>query len=561
MGFSGLKNILPAVLSASVYASLGLGLGANVLVAAPAVAKTFTLTGKAQEVTAYQGLALVKREVTVSIEEAGSHLLHITGLPLRLNPDSLHIQAYGSAQAVMQHFQLVTPLPFETPTLSAAEKKLKADLDALVAKMDALETREELNAVQKDFLKLFMDRLKASPKTQGSEDFSVKVWEDALQFTLENQRELLNAQQTVNQLKKELRDEIRRSQQALNYYRRHHPQSQRAEAQINVSQPGTVRLVISYLIPGVQWEPVYEARLVDEQLDLRYGGEILQQSGENWAAVKLKLSTATPQLNRVAPQPVGWSVNAYPPVPAGAARPKAVDRREMSNMMPAPVMEDQVAEFEALPEASAQIADHGIALDFALPGTQYLASSSSPRQVMLASRQIKADTTYKVIPRQSPLAFLEVNITNGTGLPLLPGKMRTYVGESFTGVQPLDLVRPGQETRLNFGVDRNIQVKWTELERKDGNAGVLTDKKVMNVVYQAEVTNYKKEPVDIRLLEPRPESQHPEVKVEWVKGEPDATEVTDEKLRIWNFKAQPWEKKKIRMHYRITYPQQLTLSF
>ena len=221
MGFSGLKNILPAVLSASVYASLGLGLGANVLVAAPAVAKTFTLTGKAQEVTAYQGLALVKREVTVSIEEAGSHLLHITGLPLRLNPDSLHIQAYGSAQAVMQHFQLVTPLPFETPTLSAAEKKLKADLDALVAKMDALETREELNAVQKDFLKLFMDRLKASPKTQGSEDFSVKVWEDALQFTLENQRELLNAQQTVNQLKKELRDEIRRSQQALNYYLNH----------------------------------------------------------------------------------------------------------------------------------------------------------------------------------------------------------------------------------------------------------------------------------------------------------------------------------------------------
>lgn len=152
-------------------------------------------------------------------------------------------------------------------------------------------------------------------------------------------------------------------------------------------------------------------------------------------------------------------------------------------------------------------------------------------------------------------------MTNSSGLPLLPGKMRTYVEDSFTGVQALDLIRPGQEARLDFGVDRNIQVKWTELERRDGRAGVLTDKKELIVVYQAEVTNYKKEPVALRILEPRPESPHPEVKVEWVQGEPAPSQVTDEKLRIWNLQARPWEKKTVRLTYRITYPQDFTLSF
>ena len=230
--------------------------------------------------------------------------------------------------------------------------------------------------------------------------------------------------------------------------------------------------------------------------------------------------------------------------------------------MPAPAPEADVVEEEApMPSQVAAISDHGIALDFGLPGPQSLPSSSIARQVTLATRSLSAETTYKVIPRQSALAFLEVNITNSTGLPLLPGKMRTYVGESFTGVQSLDLIRTGQETRLNFGVDRNLQVKWTELERKTGNAGVLTDKKELWVTYQAEVTNYKKEPVNIRLLEPRPESQSDDVKIEWVKGEPEASEITDEKLRIWNFQAKPWEKKTVRMTYRMTYPQALKLSF
>lgn len=391
----------------------------------------------------------------------------------------------------------------------------------------------------------------------------MKIWEEALQFTLKNQQDLLNSQQSVTHLKGPLREDIQRFRQALGHYRQHHPHTQSAEVQLYFAKPGSAKLVLSYLIPGVQWNPIYEARLTDKVLNLRYGGEIYQRSGENWNNVQLKLSTATPQLNQFAPSPMAWPVNAYNPLavqrPAGGAVPK----RAMSNMMPAPVPEADLLDEEAAPMVSqvAAVSDHGIALDFGLPGTQSLQSSSVARQVTLATRSLSADTTYKVIPRQSLLAFLEVNITNNTGLPLLPGKMRTYVGESFTGVQNLDLIRTGQETRLNFGVDRNLQVKWTELERKISKAGMLTDKNEMLVTYQAEVTNYKKEPVNIRLLEPRPESQNDNVKIEWVKGEPEASEMTDEKLRIWTFEAKPWEKKTVRMTYRMTYPQELKLSF
>jgi uncharacterized protein (TIGR02231 family) len=528
---------------------------------APVTAAEFTLPSETQEVTAYQGMALIKRTVNISVTAAGTHTVRIPGLPLRLNPDSLNVQGYGSSDAVLQHFQLITPPSFEKPTPDPQEAQLIQKLDALEASMDTLETREELNQVHRDFLKLFMQRLQQVPK--NNDDFSVKTWEEALQFTLKNQRDLLNSQQSVTHLKGPLREDIQRFRQALGHYRQHHPHTQSAEVQLYFTKPGSVKLMLSYLISGVQWNPVYEARLTDKTLNIRYGGEIYQGSGENWNNVQLKLSTATPQLNQFAPTPMAWPVNAYNPeaqrpVPAGA-----MSKRTMSNVMPAPAPEADVMDEEAAPVPSqvAAISDHGIALDFGLPGSQSLQSSSVARQVTLATRTLSADTTYKVIPRQSALAFLEVNITNNTGLPLLPGKMRTYVGDSFTGVQNLDLIRTGQETRLNFGVDRNLQVKWTELERKIGKAGVLTDKNEMLVSYQAEVTNYKKESVNIRLLEPRPESQNDSVKIEWVKGEPEASEITDEKLRIWNFQAKPWEKKTVRMTYRITYPQELKLSF
>lgn len=525
-----------------------------------AQAADYTLTSQTQEATAYQGLALVKRQLVLTVEQAGTHHFRITGLPLRLNPDSLNLQAYGSADAVLQHFQRVTPQPFEKPVPDKAEAQLIDQLKALEKQMDALTTREELNEIQQAFLKLFMQRLQAQPKNPAAEELSVRMWEDALQFTLKNQRDLLSSQDSVEQLKKPLQQEIQRLRQHLAYHRQHHPETQSVHVQMHFAKPGRVRLELSYLIPGVQWTPVYEAQLKGETLHLRYGGEIYQQSGETWDTVQLKLSTATPQLNQVVPQPHSWQVHAYDPRAVNNP-PSPASRKLMSNVMPAPMVEDAMSEAEPVAEVPAQISDHGIALDFTLPGQQTLASSHVPRQVTLATRDIKASTTYKIIPRQSPLAFLEVNMTNSSGLPLLPGKMRTYVEDSFTGVQALDLIRPSQEARLDFGVDRNIQVKWTEVERRDGRAGVLTDKKELIVVYQAEVTNYKKEPVALRILEPRPESPHPEVKVEWVQGEPAPSQVTDEKLRIWNLQARPWEKKTVRMTYRITYPQDFTLSF
>lgn len=531
---------------------------------AVATASALTLPSETQEVTAYQGMALIKRTVSFTVSTAGTHTLRIPGLPLRLNPDSLNIQGYGNSDAVLQHFQLITPPAFEKPTPSTQEAQLLQKLDTLEATMDTLNTREELNQVHRDFLKLFMQRLEQAPKNNNNnDDFSVKTWEEALEFTLKNQQELLNAQQSVSHLKGPLREDIQRFRQALQHYRQHHPQTQSAEVQLYFAKPGTAKLSLSYLIPGVQWNPVYEARLLENKLSLRYGGEIYQQSGESWNQVQLKLSTATPQLNQFAPTPKAWPIQAYNPQLAQKAA-GSLSSRNMSNMMPAPAPIVEADSFEAeapMPSQVAAISDHGIALDFGLPGTQTLPSSSVARQVTLATRTLNAETTYKVIPRQSPLAFLEVNITNSTGLPLLPGKMRTYMGESFTGVQNLELIRPGQETRLNFGVDRNLQVKWTELERKIGKAGVLTDKNEMWVTYQAEVTNYKKEAVNIRLLEPRSDSQNDHVKIEWVKGDPEASELTDEKLRIWNFQAKPWEKKTVRMSYRITYPQELQLSF
>ncbi len=524
------------------------------VVAAPNTPVSRPVESRVNEVTAYQGLAQVKRSVVVSSSTTGSRRVRIAGLPLRLNRDSLNIEGKGAAGVSLQHFQLVSPESYDKPVLTPREKELEAAVKNLKERLDQLKTREELNRVHRDFMRLFAQQIKEAPEDE--DERSIRAWQQALDFTLKQQKEILTTRESIGDLKAPLQKEYRRLSQALREYRKHHPQTQEVDVQLYFKTPGSVTLTLSYLIPNVSWSPMYEARLDNDTLDLRYGSEVMQQSGENWDNVNLKLSTATPLLNQAAPEPYQWSVGGYS-LNEGRTR----SRRElpspkaMSNMMPAPapVMEDAVAEQE-MDRFQSQVSDHGIALEFNLPGKQSLGSSNHTRQLTMVNRQVKVDTSYKIIPRQSTQAFLEVNLTNTTGLPLLPGKMRSYVQGSFTGVQPVELIRPEQEARLSFGVDRNIKVKWLELDRKDSPVNVLNNKKQTTITYQAEVTNYKKEAAKIRVLEPRPVSQNDAIKIEWVKGEPEASQVTDEKLRIWELTAKPWEKKVIKMTYRVTYP-------
>src|SRR5205085_12056235 len=76
---------------------------------------------------------------------------------------------------------------------------------------------------------------------------------------------------------------------------------------------GKVRL--NYLVNAASWHPQYKLRAgktAKDQVQLEYLAAVLQHTGEDWANVKLVLSTAQPMLNAAPPELQTLQVTVVP---------------------------------------------------------------------------------------------------------------------------------------------------------------------------------------------------------------------------------------------------------
>lgn len=522
-----------------------------------ASAKVYEQNSQTTQVTAYQGMAMVTREVKLAELSPGQHVIRVHNLPAGMNRDSLSIRGSGSASIKIRHTQILPDKEATTPPeLQALQKKLD-DLEQSLVKA---RNNEDLNRVHQQIMQQFEQTLQEHNRNDSSKhEIRVKDWEAMVQFTLQHHAQILESQRNTNNLKAQLQESLQQVKQELQAWQESHRGQMLAEISVQVEKAGSANLQVKYLIDGVSWKPAYEAHLQDNQEKIRliYLGDLNQRTGENWNQVNLTLSSATPMLNLRPPTPRLW--NVAPSVPLAKAAGSVQMRQQLAT-------EDEVRDTDApAPKPvnfmQSQVSDTGVSIRFQLPGEQQIPSSPDSRRLSVATRELDCSTAYKIVPRQSPLAFLEAKIKNNTGLPLLPGGLRTFVNDEFTGSSSSDLIRPGQESRISFGVDRDIQVEWREKERKDTPAGMLGDMEQIDVTYVAEVTNFKKIPVNLRILEPAPHILDKRIKVELIKADPEPTSVGDDQLRTWELKAQPWEKKSIELKYRIRHPKDMQVYF
>lgn len=533
---------------------------ALILMAPAAAAQTpLRLNSQTRSVAAYQGLALVTRQVNLPALQPGSYEVQLQDLPLDLNANSLSISGSGQARIRIHHLQLQPPLNPESqdPELKALEKQV----NEVQAQLDRVGSGEELNQVHQKLLNTFQQQLSA--QAQAKEDrraLSVRDWQLAMDFARSHQGQILDSQLTLKQQKSALGKQLKQLRQQLQELQQARRPKQQASLFISVDSAGSAQLLVSYLIGNVSWSPAYEARLdsASKKLRLVYQGDLSQRSGEDWQQVRLSLSTATPVLNQRPPDALRWPVG---PPEMAKSRPAPAAPMAQRLRSEAEALEDSYADSELVNYAQSEVAQTGLSVRFQLPEAQNVPSSTQTRRLAMAIREFSYNPAYKIVPRQSKLAFLEAQIKNESELPLLPGPMRTYIGPEFTGVSPIELVRPGQSVRLNFGVDQGIKVDWKELSRSKRSTGVLQDKEELTVVYQAEITNYKQEPAPLRILEPAARPANDQIEVKLMQAVPPVSETSDEGLLTWYLTAQPWEKKTLQLTYRIIYPKDMPVVF
>src|SRR5262249_33444652 len=79
-------------------------------------------------------------------------------------------------------------------------------------------------------------------------------------------------------------------------------------AAIEATAPTRAEVELSYHVEGACWQPLYDLALIDDTLTASYLAEVTQQTGEDWPAVQLVLSTSRHGEHRELPELQPWYI-------------------------------------------------------------------------------------------------------------------------------------------------------------------------------------------------------------------------------------------------------------
>ena len=98
----------------------------------------------------------------------------------------------------------------------------------------------------------------------------------------------------------------------------------RGDRDLEASAATRAEVELSYHVPGASWRPLYDLALEGERLAVTYLAEVTQQTGEDWPAVELVLSTTRRGSHQTLPR-AGSLVHRSRPAGPPAAGGRQID--------------------------------------------------------------------------------------------------------------------------------------------------------------------------------------------------------------------------------------------
>src|SRR5439155_3151787 len=145
--------------------------------------------------------------------------------------------------------------------------------------------------------------------------------------------------------------------------------------------------------------------------------------------------------------------------------------------------------------------------------------SRNDEQVLEVTRlDMAPEYYYKAVPVLTTHVYRLAELTNKSKYVLLPGEATMYVGSDFVGQQNLPLVAIGEQFTAGFGVDPQLQVTRSMMDRmrtmSGGNQSLRYDYRIL-------VSSYKQEKVKIQVWDRLPNADNEAVGVTLIKSAPD----------------------------------------
>ena len=524
--------------------------------------KRIPASSRITAVTVYPDRALTTRSASLNLKP-GSYLITFDNLPTLIQDDSVRVEGKGSAGITIAGLEVKRA--FLEQSGEKRVKELDEEIRGLELRSGALDARKAGLSSQKAFL----ESIRVAWGDRISKELAIgrptaAELQDAAGFigtSVTKAEEQALAIDTERKNIKDKIDSLRRQRDESTGSRR--KETKNVEVMLDVAREGSLTLDLAAVIPQAGWVPSYDVRLAADAktAELTFRAMVRQQTGEDWNNVDLTLSTARPAAGGAPPELFPWRIAFFRPQPqmaygaAPAPMSKGKKAKSDSGRMYLESVKSEEAIAEEAPAAfeTAQISSEQSSVSFNIPRPLDIPSDGTQHGSVVAVEQLPVSIEYMAVPKLSPYVFLKSEIVNQAAYALLPGKVNTFAGNTYTGSSQLKKIAAGEKFDLFFGSDDQVTVKREELKQHK-EAGIFGKNRV-SYRYRIELANFRKTPLTLTLRDQLPLAGDEEIKVSLDDPSIKPDESGTDGRITWRTPLNAGEKKELTFGIVVEYPK------
>ncbi len=526
---------------------------------------TTVLKSKIKNVTVFLNGAQINREANFNVEK-GIFNLTIDSLPQYINSNSIQISGKGDFIILDTKYLVEQPdysnqqnqYPNEVlkqlAIFSDSIEQINFDLEEIRFSKDVLETEKQLlvnnKSMKSDSLALFKDAL--SFYREKYNDINAKLIL-VKKNELKTQKRLTKLQERLTTYNQEI---------AKLYLQKPILPNHKVMVTIKTELALAGKLMVNYMVTGASWSPSYDLRAnkINDPIALTYKANIVQNTGENWDDVKLKLSTNNPYKSKVKPVLPTWYLNYYNPygqqiktkstsMYGGVARPSM--KEEMDDEKLELSDAESSAYYTTMTESFTNV-------EFNLSTTYSIPADGDKHMVAVKEEKLPADFKYYLVPKMDNNAFLVASIKGFEELNLLPAAANIYFNGTYIGQTAINTAITGDSLSIDMGREERISVKRTALKIVDKEKMLGSDK-IKDYGFEILIKNNLLSNIDLIVEDQVPVSTDKEIKV--VLKNQDKSEFKEQTgLLIWKLNLLAKETKTLKFNYEVQHPKDKQLA-
>lgn len=541
--------------------------------ALPQAQEPLLAESRLDRVTIYSGQAMAERVFRISVAEPGAISVRVGPLPMTADKESFQTRIQG-ASAVLQGLEVRQ----RTGELDeGARDGLRHRIQELQAEIRGLGAEKQSILAGKQMV----DSMIASVREFGLQGYEGMTIENVFSFITSQTAALDERTQKNDAARTALLVQIADLEKQLGGRADAVRPYQEVDLNLFFQRPGEAEVRLLYLVHGASWEPIYDLRLDPDLTNVNVGlvGRIYQQTDEDWDDVQVLLSTAQPQLGLDPPELPRRFASVWQAsdrargglAPSESAMVENLGYADSENSVRAGLdaarfaAVDEKAAFTAAPMVSVQ--DYGLTQQFALPNRVNLVAGTEPRQFRLVDVPLEVRPERYIVPSMSQQAFLRAEVTSEADAPLLPGTARIFLGPDYLGEANFPLMRRGDSTMLNLGIDPNLSVAYEKVLDQRDNPGVLSSTVRHSYVFETKLklSAAARGEIEVLVEDVLPIAQDDRIKITphrmqegALASEQDRKDREERGVWRWRIKLRPGAESALRWGYVAAYNEKYT---